>query len=252
MRYTLYYLFFIFSFSLKAQVVNIESMRIDSDSVRFTSITELSTWYEDNNGQYIFTNLVSSTNQIKSKNLVHSLLVLGNYNTIVSYQGNLQSSWLSHIRYINKVNDKLNIESFGQYTGNAILDVSKRQLLGIGFRLQVLSLEHSKISIGNSYLLEYEENNINQISLLNHRNNFFISKSFIFSKQNIELNNTIYWQPKYIDINDFNILEQFKANFKIKSNMHVFLLIDFYYDSSTPLDRKQFYLSTRVGFGIKI
>jgi len=245
-------LIFFYSLSLTAQVVNIESMRVQSDSIRFVSINELSTWYEDNNGQYIFSNAISSTNQLRSKNLRHAILLLGNYNTISSFQGNLQSSWLGHLRYSNKLSSEISLETFGQYSGNAILDVSQRILGGLGIRIELASYDNFKFYVGNSYLIEFENNNTSDISLVNHRNNLFISSSLILGDKQVEINNTIYWQPKYNDITNFNILEQLKSSFKIKNNLSLFLLLDYYYDSITPLLRKQYYFSTKFGVSLKI
>jgi len=235
-----------------SQMVNIESKRMQTDSIRFASINEFSSWFNDNNGQYLFSNTLSSTNQFKSKNLEHIFLILGNYNVIFSKSKKFQNAWLLHARYNYQLSTLFRLETFVQYNGNRILDVEERFVGGIGIRLKPISSKRGNLYLGNSFMIDLEENNSENISYYRYRNNLYISVTSLLAKDKIELTNTIYWQPNYADLQDFNILEQFKFSSKISKNLNFFLLLDYFLDSRSPLDRVQYYFSTKVGVGIKI
>ena len=250
-KYCILLCLLLFSSSFYAQVVNIETKRMHTDSIRFVSRNDLSAGYNNNNGLYIFNTQVSSTSQIKSKNLKSIFLLMGNYNQITSSSISYQNSWLLHLRYNYKINKWLRIETFIQSQDNEILDVNRRHLAGTGLRIKLINKENFKLIFGNSYFIEYEKNNEFQVENTNHRNNSYISLSASIPKSKIEFVNTFYFQPQYSNFSNYNILNQFKLDLSLGKSISLFGILDYFLDSLTPEDRDQFYLRTRMGIGFK-
>lgn len=234
------------------QMVNIESKRMQTDSVRYAGRNDLNFSYNDNNGDYVITSSVSSANQFKSKNLKNIFLIIGNYNSIITEDQDFQNSWLVHGRFNHKFNSVIRSEIFSQYGGNRVLDVNERIVAGGGARFKLISKDFINLYIGESILWDHESNFNSDTSFFNWRNNFYISSSLNLLDNKIEFINTTYWQANYADLDDFNILEQLKLDFTLSKQISTFILLDYFYDSKTPLNRKQYYFRTKFGIGLKL
>lgn len=241
-----------FSYNGYSQVVNIESARLHTDTIRFASINEASMFYNDNNGLSLFNFKVSSTSQLKSKNLKNIILLTGNYNIIKSASAIYQNSWLVHMRYNYKLTRLFRLETFLQNQYNYIIDLNQRSFIGGGFRLKLLAKENISVYLGESYIYENEQNYDKDISRINHRNSTYLSFNIKLLKNKIEIINTCYYQPKYADFSDYNFLEQFKVNNKIGKKINIFGLLNYMIDTNTPLDRVQYTFDTTFGIGINI
>lgn len=235
-----------------AQLVNIESMRMHTDSVRFASKSDFSSWYSNNNGSYVFANSISSTSQFKTRNLKNIFLILGNINSIISKETKYLNSWLAHTRYNHKFNKWFGAELFFQYGGNGILDVNERMIIGAGPRFKLIARKRMNFYLGESFMLDFERNTDLSRSFYNLRNNFYISTTIDVIKSKVELINTFYWQAVYTKIGDYNVLNQLKINCPITKKFNTFILMDYFLDKITPLDRSQYYFNTKLGIGLNL
>lgn len=246
-------IFFITSTYLSfGQMVNIESKRMQTDSVRYAGRNDINFAYNDNNGSYVFTSSLSSANQFKTKNLRNIFLVIGDYNSILTKERDYQNSWLFHSRFNHKFNSVIRSEIFAQYGGNKVLDVNERIVAGVGARFKLVSADFLNLYLGESVMWDREANYESDTSFYNWRNNFYISSSLNLLKDKLELINTVYWQVNYNETTDFNILEQLKLDFTLSKKISTFILLDYFYDSNTPLNRKQYYFRTKFGIGLKL
>src|SRR6056297_1169027 len=102
---------------VSAQLVNIESKRMQTDSVRFTLNADFSFNHTNNDGSQVNQIDAALTTQLKSKDLRKIYFLLGNYKLIDSGEENLQNAWFLHGRFNYKFSQLLRFESFlqGQY-----------------------------------------------------------------------------------------------------------------------------------------
>ena len=232
------------------QLVNIESRRMQTDSIRFVLKNDFALSYNDNNGKYIYQISNGLSTQLKSKDLRKIFLLLGNYNIIRTKDTDFRNSWFLHFRVNYKLSNLFRVESFAQSQYDKLLDVNSRNLLGAGVRFKLVSKENLKLYIANAYMYEVERSDEFATNYFNHRNSSYLSLTWHFPKSKITLLNTTYYQPLYKDFNDFRFLEQFKAEYEVSKNLKLFTLYNYYYDSVTPKDRAQY--TSNVKFGLSV
>ena len=109
-----------------SQLVNIESKRMQTDSIRFALRADLSTRYTDNNGNYIFQIGSSLSTQVKTKNLNKIFFLLGNYNLIRTKDKDFANTWFAHLRYNQQISEVFRIESFIQSQDNQLLEINSK------------------------------------------------------------------------------------------------------------------------------
>lgn len=122
-----------------AQLVNIESQRIQVDSIRFVLKSDLLFDCSNNNGDYLSQFTANLATQIKSKDLKRIYMFIGSYNTERSKDQDFQNSYFLHLRYNQKITKVFRFEAFIQDQYNALLTINNRQLIGAGLRLKFIS-----------------------------------------------------------------------------------------------------------------
>ncbi|SDE31763.1 Protein of unknown function, DUF481 [Pricia antarctica] len=235
-----------------AQLVNIESKRMQKDSVRFALKSDVLFDYTDNNGDYIIEIGTNLTTQLKSKDLKKILFFIGNYDLIRSKEQDFQNSWFFHLRYNQKLSNLFRLEGFLQNQNNTLLTITSRNLIGAGVRLKVVSTESTKLYLGNAYMYEIEKNDATNERFFNHRNSSYLSLSHAFEKIKLDLTGTVYFQPLYDDIGNHRILNQIKAELPISKIVSLSALYNYFYSSfstTTAIDRSS-KLSVGLTFGI--
>jgi len=220
-----------------------------TDSIRFVLDSDLSFSYNNNDGDYIFQLGGALSSQVKSKDLKKLYFLIGNYNLIRSENEDFQNSWFLHLRFNYEISNFFRMEAFVQSQHNELLDVNLRNLIGVGPRLKLLSKEHLKLYWGNAYMYEAEKSNAIGKRSYDSRHSTYLSATILAMDGAISIINTIYYQPRYSDFSDYRISEQFKTEIPISKSINVFALFNYYFDSLTPLDRKEFSTNLSLGIG---
>jgi len=224
-----------------AQLVNIESKRMQTDSVRFVLTGDLLFNYTNTDGTYIYRFDASLSTQFKSKDYKSIYFFVGNLSLIRSQGQDFQNSWFLHARYNRKLNnDRWRVEAFVQDQSNELLTINSRTLIGAGLRLKLFDENTIQGYLGNSYMYEMEKSDIAATKYYNHRNSTYLSVNMNFSKVNLDLINTIYFQPLYNDLGNYRLLEQFKAEIPIIAKLRASALFNYYFNSITPLGRSEY------------
>lgn len=231
-----------------AQLVNIESKRMQTDSIRFVLKSDLTFSYNNNDGDYIYQIGGALSTQLKSKDLKKVYFLIGNYKLIRAEEKDFQNSWFAHFRFNYKLSNLWRLESFIQSQHNELLDINSRNLIGAGLRLKLISKEHVKLYFGNAYMFEREKSDAFNKRFNNHRHSSYLSISATFNESKLNLLNTIYYQPLYDQISNYRILEQFRAEIPINTALHLFTQFNYYLDSLTPQDDRQY--TSNISFGI--
>lgn len=246
------FLFIVLHIQIQAQLVNIESKRMQVDSVRFALKSDLLFNYSNNNGDYLFQIGSNVTTQVKSKDLKKIYFFIGNYNLIRSKDQDFQNSWFLHFRYNQKLSQLFRLEAFIQSQNNALLTITNRNLAGVGIRLKLISTENTKAYFGNAYMYEIEEIDATQQQFYNHRNNTYLSLTHAWKKANLDLTGTVYFQPLYKDIGNHRILSQLKAELPITKIVSLSALFNYFYNSFIPGAAKDYSSNLMVGFTFEI
>lgn len=238
--------------NINAQLVNIESKRMQLDSIRFALKSDLLFKYSDNNGDFLFELGSNVTTQFKSKDHKKIFFLLGNYNLVRSNDQDLRNSWFIHLRYNQKLTELLRLEAFLQQQNNELLTITNRSLVGTGIRLKVLSNEATKMYFGNAHMYEIEKINTTGQQFYNHRNSSYLSVSHAWKQANLDLTGTVYFQPLYRAIGNHRILQQYKAELPINKVVSLSALFNYFYSSFSPNADKDRSSNLSVGLTINI
>jgi hypothetical protein len=243
------FLFLLFPILAQAQLVNIETKRIQSDSTRFVLNADFAFNHSNNDGLAVNQINGTLTTQLKSKDLKKTYLFLGNYRLIDSEEGNLQNSWFLHTRFNYKFNELLRLEGFLQGQYNQLLVVEQRNLVGAGLRMKWMNRENFSGYLGNSYMYEVEYSDRAGTTNYNHRNSTYLSLSYLSKSKRFSITNTVYYQPLYRNLEDYRILEQFRLDIPLAEWFSVFMIYDYYFDSKTPLNTREYTSQLQIGIG---
>ena len=252
MRSVLVFLLIVLPFCSYSQLVNIESKRMQTDSTRYVFRADLSSSYTNNNGDYLYLINSNLTAQVKSKDLNNILFLIGDYGLITSENIEFQNAWFLHLRYNQELTELFRFEAFIQSQENKILDINRRNLIGAGIRLKLLSKEHLRLYWGNAYMYEYERTNDLDVEVYNHRYSTYLSLSMSNKSNTLNLTNTCYYQPLLRDFGDTRILDQLKMNFQLTKKLSFFTLFEYFNDSITLKDRSQYSINTSFGIGLNL
>jgi len=211
------------------QLVNIESKRMQTDSLRFVFTGDLLFNYTKNNSEYVLQIGSNITAQFKSKNLKKIYFLIGDYTLVQSQTQDFQNSWFLHARYNQQLSSLLRLEAFIQNQNNTKLTVTQRNLIGAGIRLKLISKEYWTLYFGNSYMYEIETIASTQETFYNHRNSSYASLNRSFEKLNLIVAGTLYFQPLYNNIGDHRILVQCKANVPLSEKISLSALYNYFY-----------------------
>tara|TARA_B100000378_G_C18027370_1_gene406332 strand:- start:641 stop:1414 length:774 start_codon:yes stop_codon:yes gene_type:complete len=237
---------------IQAQLVNIESKRMQTDSIRFALNADFSLNYANNNGTNVTQINGALTTQLKSKDLKSIYFLIGTYKLIDSENKNLQNAWFLHGRYNYKFNQLLRLEAFLQGQYNQLLVVEQRNLAGIGLRVKWMDKENFTGYAGNSYMYEIEHSDEAGTLDHNHRNSTYLTLSYFPKSQRFSVANTVYYQPLYRDLKDYRILEQFRLDIPLAKWFKVFSIFNYYFDSKTPLGGEEYTSNLNFGLGISL
>lgn len=245
---------FLLASSVNAQLVNIESQRMQTDYVRFVLKSDFLFNYSNNDGIYIYRFDVGLATQYKLKNYKDTFFFIGNYGLIRSEGLDYQNSWFLHLRYNRKLglNKRFRLESFIQDQNNELLSINSRNLIGLGLRYKFVKDENFHAYLGNSYMYEKEVSDIVDQKYYNSRNSTYLSLTLKLPKSGLELLNTVYFQPLYEDISNFRVLEQFKAEMPLFGNLKVSALFNYFYNNINPLGTSEFTSNISIGFTYQI
>lgn len=217
--------------SAKAQLVNIESKRMQTDSIRFALKTDLLFNYSNNNGDYLFQVGSNTATQYKSKDLKKIYFFISNYNLVRSKDQDYQNAWFFHFRYNQKMTKLLRLEAFVQNQSNTLLTISSRKLVGAGIRLKFISTPATKAYFGNAYMYEIEKIEATNQHFYNHRSSSYLSLSHTVGQPKLDFTGSLYFQPLYRDIGNHRILAQLKTELPISKVLSISALYNYFYSS---------------------
>jgi len=252
-KYVLSIILFVLIHDIQGQV-NIESQRMQLDSLRFALRGDVMFNYSNTNGDYLFQIRPSLTTSFKSKDLKKIFFITGNYNLVRSADQDFQNSWFFHLRYNHKITQVFRFEAFIQNQNNELFTVNSRNLIGAGIRFKFIDSDALNGYLGNSYMYEIEKVDILNETYYNNRNNTYLSLTFNIknsdSKTVLELTNTTYFQPLYSDLSNHRVLQELRADIPLNDYLSLSAFFDYSYNSFTPTSEKD--SSAYLSFGLSV
>jgi len=239
---------------LSAQLVNIESKRMQTDSLRFALNGDFSLNHTNNDGKQVTQLDMALTTQLKSKDLQKLYFLIGTYRLIDSGAENLQNAWFLHGRFNYKFRKLqwLRFESFIQGQYNQLLVVEQRNLIGAGLRVKWMDRARFTGYAGTSYLYEVEFSDQAGTTDYNHRNSTYLTVSYAPKSAKFSIANTVYYQPLYQELSDYRILEQFRLDVPLAKWFKFFTAYNYYLDRETPLNTREYTSNLNIGIGISL
>jgi hypothetical protein len=214
-----------------AQIVNIESKRMQTDSVGWKGSLNASMSLTQNTTK-IFGASVGAHLQYKTSNDQGLWLILGQYGFLKSGGQKFISNSLGHIRYNRKVNNVIRWEVFGQLQYNLITKIKLRSLLGTGPRFRIVKKEKFRLYAACLFMYENEKELTTPVVRHNDlRNSSYVSFTII-PKDNIQIISTTFYQPLLKKFNDYRMLNQVVFAVEATKGFTMTLNWEYLYDSS--------------------
>lgn len=223
--------------------MNIESQRIQSDSIRYTGNANFVYNYQEINKVPLNVFKSSIVFQSKSKSYKDILLFLANYEFSNSNKLKLSNSAFIHVRYNRKLTKLIRWEIYNQLQYNQLLNLYSRYIAGTGLRMKISNHKSFKSYIGLSSFYEYEETLEEKRTYKNDfRMSNYLVLSYKFLKEKGELTSTTYFQPLYSDLKDFRITNQSQIVLNFTKNISFTTTINYFFDRIPPvgIDKETF------------
>jgi hypothetical protein len=234
----------------RGQIVNIESRRMQTDSVRWAGAFQLALLLNSTNGKNIFTIRGNTAAQLKSKNYKHLWLGVVNYDFAKADEDNFVNNFFVHFRYNYKWTNWLRWELFVQTQANEPLGFDYRHLAGTGPRFKITVDKNNDIYLGTSVMYEREKTIAPENAFREHiRSSSYLSFNIRIPKINGSINSTTYYQPLFTDLSDHRIMTETRFRFMITDKWNVYTTFNYYYDSRPPAGIRKSALNLEQGFG---
>jgi hypothetical protein len=207
----------------KAQIVNVESARIQSDTTGWLGSVAASLSLTKNT-QQVFAAEAGAHLQYKTKKSLY--LILANYGFLKSADSKLIDNAFLHFRYNYKINRTIRWEAFTQVQNNLVTKIKSRFLIGTGPRFKIISTKVFRFYAASLLMFEAEkETGVDKLQE-NLRQSTYASFS-IYPSNRIEIISTTFYQPKWGQFSDYRILNQ--SSLKVKASKKLTLTTNYNY-----------------------
>lgn len=186
---------------LKAQIINVESYRIRTDTTGWAGSGDVSVYLAkyDNVVITFLTNLQFQYKQGKSL-----FLFLTDVQTVQAERDRFVNSGFQHFRYNYKITDRFVWEAFVQGQYNEPLAIDWRILAGTGPRYKIYGTDLFRLYLAALYMYELEQNTGIENPATVNRMSSYLSFT-LATNENYTLTSTTYYQPNIADFDDYRI-----------------------------------------------
>ncbi|MEO8414242.1 MAG: DUF481 domain-containing protein [Ginsengibacter sp.] len=216
-----------------AQIINMESQRIRSDTTGWFGNVSTSFQFEKNAVQVIN---ISAGAHVEYKSPKSLYLFLGNYNFLKGDGQTLNNNLFYHLRYNYKLNKWLRWEVFTQLQQNSVTGIKLRLLAGTGPRFKLAGSERIALYVATAAIYEYEkEQTVPPIYHRDLRSSSYVSFTYEPSK-NTQLISTVFYQPLFGCLSDYRLLNEISVKFKFVKHFSFTANWYYLYDSRPAAD----------------
>jgi len=216
-------------FLTNAQIVNVENLRHEVDSIGWSGHARLDLEFEKNNTSRI----LNFTNQfrVQYKNEKNLWFFINDLNFKEINSNVITNNSTQHLRYSRTLSKKISFESFAQTQTDRISEIRLRALVGSGLRFNLYDSKKYKFFLGTTLMYEYEDS-VDDID--NVQNNFRSSNYLSFKikpNDNVSIVSSNYYQPLFTKFSDYRILSETSIIFKLFKNLSFISTIFYTFDS---------------------
>ncbi len=211
-----------------AQIVNIESQRIQSDTTGWLGKIGTNFLFEKNVVEVLTINANAHVEYKTPKSLY---LFLVNYNLLKGDKQTFNNNIFYHLRYNYKINQWLRWELFTQLQQNNVTGIKSRLLVGTGPRFKLAGNKNIVLYAATAAMYEHEKEQTTP-PVYHHdlRNSTYVSLTYNPSG-NIELIGTFFYQPLFNNLSDYRILNEVSVKFKFIKHFSFTTGWNYLYDS---------------------
>ena len=230
-------------YSINAQIVNVENLRHEIDSLGWSGHARVDTQVEKNNANRIFEFSNQLRIQYKREKSVWFLIHDMGFKEINANE--IKNNSTQHLRYSHTLSPRISYEAFIQSQTDRVSEIKLRALVGTGLRFGLYDSKKYKFFLGTTIMYEHE-NSVDDID--NVQNNVRSSNYFTFKikpNKNVSIIGTSYFQPLVDQFSDYRILNETAFLFKIFKNLEFISTVYYIYDSFpvTNVVKEQFKLT---------
>lgn len=203
-----------------AQIVNIESARMQSDTTGWLGGASLSATLADNGSRIFILNADAHVQYKTPKNL---WLLLASSNLLKVADQRFLNNAFAHLRYNRKLNNWLRWEAFIQEQNNSVTQIDSRFLLGTGPRFKIASTPIIRFYAATLVMYENErEATTPTVTHNDIRGSNYISFT-ITPTPTVEIITTTFYQPLLRQWSDYRLMNQ--TGIAVKASKHFALSI---------------------------
>lgn len=234
MRYIFIGIGLFFSLSkANAQIVNVESKRLQSDTTGWLGSLGTSFQLENSSVKVIS---IDAEAHLEYKAPRSLYLFLVNYTLLKGEETTLQNNLFYHLRYNYKFSKLLRWEAFTQMQQNNLAGIKSRFLIGTGPRFKISGTKKLALYASTAIMYENEQELTKPITIHHDlRSSSYITISWK-PRENLDIVSTMFYQPLYKDFSDFRLLHDLSLNFKFTKNFSFVTSWNYLYDSRPALD----------------
>ncbi|MCR6721248.1 MAG: DUF481 domain-containing protein [Chitinophagaceae bacterium] len=219
-------LIFLYSFG-QAQVVNIESSRIQTDTVGWAGSGGAAVSVTKNTQQVVTIDIEAHLQYKTEKSL---WLILGDYGFLKGGSEKFLLNSFGHLRFNHKLNKWIRWEAFTQVQSNHIMQIRSRYLTGTGPRFKLVSKPKFRLYAASLAMFEHETEKTKPAIVHNNiRSSSYISFT-VLPTENIELVSTTFYQPLYNNFQDARIFNQTSFTISATERFSMYLKWNWIYD----------------------
>lgn len=222
-------LLFCISVNSYAQIVNVESARMQSDTTGWMGGAKLSMSLTQSVATIVGANAEAHL-QYKTKSDKSLWLILGNYGFLKGGSVKYISNRFIHLRYNYKVTSWLRWEVFTQLLNNLITKIDTRFLVGTGPRFKIVKNNIIRLYAASLVMYEHEKDATVPITSQNAiRSSSYLSFTYT-PMPSIEIISTTFYQPLFRNFKDYRILNEIDVRVKATKHYSMSIKWDYLYD----------------------
>ncbi len=247
--------------SLSAQIVNIESRRIKTDTTGFFGGLHFSFAGSKTTksivafgaGTFLEYKPSRKKDPLYSRDL---WLFLTDFNLVSGDQEKFSNTGFGHLRFIRKLGkdysrlgEFVRWETFTQIQYNDLTKIGTRVLFGTGPRIKLTDSEVSKFYLGIAYMYEYQELIDPFVILRENRMSSYFSFTLL-PEEAVTFISTTYFQPVLSDFGDYRLSNETSLYLNITEKFAFSFSFNYNYNSSPPSEvpSSTYYFKNRLEY----
>jgi hypothetical protein len=223
----------------KAQIVNVESERIQTDTIGWAGSLKLGlNAAKEVSGSL----LIRSQAHLEYKTQDHLFLLKGSVSFNRAGDETFSDNTFLHFRHNYKVNAWLRWEAFTQVQRNQITGIDFRNLYGTGPRFKIMKGHDLSIYAAAAYMFEHQDEEYPG-SVIVRKNDHRISSYVTYTMNpadGVTLVHTFYYQPLLKAFGDCRVFSDFNLSFSVTKVLGFAISYDFLYDTDPVPGKPRF------------